>query len=275
MILGVYNQLEILRFTSIGAYLGDAEGNDVLLPGKFIQDEWKEGDVVEVFLYRDSEDRLIATTMTPLLQLNQFGYLHVNQVNFFGAFLEWGVEKELMVPFKEQKKKLEEGQNVLVYLFLDDKTDRLVATCKIGKFLEPAPEDFPLNEPVEALVGDQLEVGIRVIVNQKHAGIIYDSDRTKAFSRGDTITVYPFKIREDGRLDVRLEPSGYAKISDFADQILGAIEEHQGLLPLNDYSHPDDIRAILGMSKKNFKKAVGALFKARQIVISSEGLSKT
>ena len=274
MKLGVYNTLEILRFTSIGAYLGDEEENDVLLPGKFLNTEWEVGDKIEVFLYRDSEDRLIATTMKPFLTLGEIGYLTVNQVNFFGAFLDWGVEKELMVPFKEQKMKLVEGQTVLVHLYMDEKTDRLVATAKIGKYLSEAPEDFPLNEPVTALVCDQMDNGVRLIIEKKHAAIIYDSDITRPIKRGDEIQVYAFKVREDGRLDVRLEKEGYEKISEFTEILLGAIEEHGGLLPLNDYSHPDDIRDTVGMSKKNFKKAAGALFKARQIIIGEEGLSK-
>jgi predicted RNA-binding protein (virulence factor B family) len=272
MQLGEYNDLTILRFTSIGAYLGDEEDNDVLLPGKFINEEWKEGDTVHVYLYRDSEDRLIATTLHPLLTLGKFAYLKVNQVNFFGAFLEWGIEKDLMVPFKEQKKKLEEGQYALVYLYIDDKTDRLLASAKIGKFLEETPADFALNEPIAALISDKMDNGIRVIVDNKYAGIIYDSDITRELKRGSVETVYPFKIREDGRMDVRLEPEGYEKILSFTDQILDSIKRHNGLLPLNDYSHPDDIREILGMSKKNFKKTVGALYKNREITISEEGI---
>ena len=145
MRLGQYNDLEILRFTSVGAYLGDEEDNDVLLPQKCVEPEWEEGDVVTVFVYRDSEDRIIATTMKPYLVLDEFAYLKVNQVNFFGAFMDWGIEKDLMVPFKEQQKKLEEGERVLVYLTLDELTDRLVATTKVGKHLDNDVEHVPLS----------------------------------------------------------------------------------------------------------------------------------
>jgi len=274
MKLGEYNDLYILRFTSVGAYLGDEDGNDVLLPAKFIEPHWQIDDKITVFLYRDSEDRLIATTLRPLLTLNNFAYLKVNQVNFFGAFLEWGIEKELMVPFKEQKKKLEEGQYALVHLLLDEQTDRLVATAKVGKYLLEAPMDFPLNEPYEALICDPLTIGTRVIVDNRYPGIIYESDQTRPLKRGKIETVYAYKVREDGRLDVRLEPEGYEKVLSMTDQILAGIDGNGGLLRLTDNSSPDEIRDQLAMSKKNFKKAVGALYKNREIVLTPTGIKR-
>ena len=263
-----------MRFTPVGAYLGDGSEDEegILLPQKYVEEGWQVGDTVSVFLYRDSEDRLITTTLQPKLELNQFGYLRVNQVNFFGAFLDWGIEKDLMVPFSEQKKKLEEGQWPLVYLYLDEKTNRLLATAKTGKYIKEAPADLGLNKSYPALVGDQFEVGIRMLVDNQYLGMLYHSDLTRELRRGDRIEVYPYNVREDGKIDVRLEPAGYEKISSFAQDILDAIAKHNGLLPLNDYSHPDDVRDILGMSKKNFKKAVGSLYKARKISISEEGI---
>lgn len=267
MKLGEYNELEILRFTSIGAYLGDEEDNDVLLPGKFIKDEWEVGDKVRVFLYRDSEDRLIATTMTPYLTLNTFAYLKIRDVNFYGAFALWGVEKDLMIPFQEQQKKLEPDDRILVYLRLDDKTDRLVGTTKIRKYLEEAPADLELNEPLPILICDKMDNGVRVIVDNKYSGIIYTNEMNKILIRGAKETGYIYKVREDGKVDVRLEPEGYQKVEGIAQELMDIIRSRDGVLFLTDKTDPDEIREELGMSKKTFKKAIGMLYKERMIVL--------
>ncbi|MBU2018764.1 MAG: GntR family transcriptional regulator [Bacteroidetes bacterium] len=272
MKLGEYNELEILRFTSIGAYLGDEEGNDVLLPGKFLKEDWTEGDKIPVFLYRDSEDRIIATTMQPYLTLGQFAYLKIRDVNFFGAFALWGVEKDLMIPFQEQLKKLEPEQRILVYLKLDEKTDRLIGTTKFRKYIEPAPLDLPLNEPIPILIADRTDLGIKVIVDHKYSGIIYASEITRNLLRGANEIGYVYKVREDGKLDVRLNPEGYQKIEPLAQELLEIIETNGGKINLNDYSDPEDIRMMIGMSKKSFKKAVGLLYKAKKIVIEEDGI---
>lgn len=270
MKIGEYNELEILRFTSVGAYLGDEEDNDVLLPQKLVKESWQEGDKVRVFIYRDSEDRIIATTLTPWITLHRFSYLKVRDVNFFGAFLEWGIEKDLMVPFQEQQRKLEAGQRVLVYLRLDDKTDRLVATTKIAKYIEPAPEDFPLNEPVEIMICDKLDLGVRVIVNQLHSGIIYNNDINKSLVRGTKEIAYVYKVRKDGRMDVRLEKEGYDKVVPLSNDLYSILKSRGGTLHLSDKSHPDEIRDEVGMSKKTFKKAVGNLYRQKLIVIHDD-----
>ena len=272
MKLGEYNELEILRFTSVGAYLGDEEGNDVLLPAKFILENWAEGDKVSVFLYRDSEDRLIATTLQPYFTLNQFAYLKIRDVNFFGAFALWGVEKDLMIPFQEQLKKLEPEQRVLVYLKLDDKTDRLIGTTKFKKHLEPAPLELTLNEPVPILIADRTDLGIKVIVDHKYSGIIYSSEITRSLLRGANEIGYIYKVREDGKLDVRLTPEGYQKVEPLAQELLEVIELSGGKLFLTDSSDPEEIRMQVGMSKKTFKKAVGMLYKAKKIILDEDGI---
>jgi predicted RNA-binding protein (virulence factor B family) len=273
MILGQYNDLEILRFTSVGAYLGDAEDNDVLLPQKCVEPAWQEGDTVTVFIYKDSEDRIIATTLKPYIIIDEFAYLKVNQVNFFGAFLDWGIEKDLMVPFKEQQKKLEEDERVLVYLTLDESTDRLVATTKIGKYLDNDPEHIEVNEPIEVLICEKHDLGVRVIVENKYPGLIFHNDINKRLIRGSHHTGYVYNKREDGKLDVRLELEGYDKIEPMSLDLLEIIKKKGGTLYLTDKSDPEDIREEIGMSKKTFKKAVGNLFKQKIISIDKDGIT--
>ncbi|MFA7273036.1 MAG: S1-like domain-containing RNA-binding protein [Crocinitomicaceae bacterium] len=264
MILGDYNDLPILRFTSVGVYLGDDDG-DVLLPQKLVKPEWEEGTIVHVFLYRDSEDRLIATTLRPNVTVDKFGYLKVNQVNSFGAFLDWGIEKDLMVPYREQRYKLVEGEEVLVYLYLDEFTDRLVATTKYKKFLSAEVEGVLLNTPVDIIVDDETDLGVKVIVENRFAGLIYHQDFNKRLLKGEITTGYIYNIREDGKLDVRLEPEGYGKIEPLSEELFAMLEKRGGVIHLHDKSSPDEIKRQVGMSKKNFKKAVGNLYKMKYI----------
>ena len=266
MNLGEYNELEILRFTSVGAYLGDAEGNDVLLPNKYLYDELEVGDIGKVFLYKDSEDRLVATTETPKIILDQFAYLKVSEVSLYGAFLDWGLEKDLMVPFKEQNQKMEEGKNYLVTLRIDQATDRLYATMKINKWLEECTDQELLNTPQELFICDTTDLGVKVIVAEKYHGMIFRNDISKPIRRGDRVTGYIYNIREDGKVDVRLEPTGFIRYTEAMDTILEKLTQKK-ILPLSDSSDPDDIREVLGMSKKTFKQAIGQLYKAGKITI--------
>ncbi len=266
MKLGQYNELEILRFTSVGAYLGDAEGNDVLLPNKYLYDELEVGDVGRVFLYKDSEDRLVATTETPKIILDQFAYLKVSEVSLYGAFLDWGLEKDLMVPFKEQNQRMEEGKSYLVTLRIDQATDRLYATVKINKWLEPCTDQELLNQPQEILICETTELGVKVIVADNYHGLIFRNDISKPVRRGQRMTGYIYNIREDGKVDVRLEPTGFVRYTEAMESIMAKLEQKK-VLPLSDSSDPDEIREILEMSKKTFKQAIGQLYKAGKITI--------
>ena len=266
MNLGQYNELEILRFTSVGAYLGDAEGNDVLLPNKYLYDELEVGDIGKVFLYKDSEDRLVATTETPKIILDQYAYLKVSEVSLYGAFLDWGLEKDLMVPFKEQNQRMEEGKSYLVTLRIDQATDRLYATMKINKWLEECVDQELINQPQEILICDQTDLGVKVIVADKYHGMIFRNDISKPVRRGQRLTGYIYNIREDGKVDVRLEPTGFIRYSEAMESIMAKLGEKK-VLPLSDSSDPDEIREIMGMSKKTFKQAIGQLYKAGKITI--------
>jgi predicted RNA-binding protein (virulence factor B family) len=266
MNLGQYNELEILRFTSVGAYLGDAEGNDVLLPNKYLYDELEVGDVGRVFLYKDSEDRLVATTETPKIILDQFAYLKVSEVSLYGAFLDWGLEKDLMVPFKEQNQRMEEGRSYLITLRIDQATDRLYATMKINRWLEECKDQELINTPQEILICDVTDLGVKVIVADKYHGMIFQNDISKPIRRGQRVTGYIYNIREDGKVDVRLEPTGFIRYTEAMDAIMETLSLKK-VLPLSDSSDPDLIREVMGMSKKTFKQAIGQLYKASKITI--------
>jgi predicted RNA-binding protein (virulence factor B family) len=272
MNLGKYNTLRILRLTTVGAYLGDEEGNDVLLPNKYVTQEMSVGEDVNVFLYKDSEDRLVATTEKPYITLNEFAYLQVKQLTPFGAFLDWGLEKDLLVPFREQTSKLEEEKYYLIYLKLDEETNRLVATAKTNKYFTTDTSELELNQEVDLLICETFDLGVKIVVNGKFLGIIYHNDVNRKLRRGDYTKGFVYNIREDGKLDVRLEVSGYAKVEPNAEKLLAILNNRNGVLYLTDKSDPDDIREAVGMSKKTFKQAVGNLYKQKKIRINPDSI---
>ena len=273
MNLGQYNNLTILRITTVGADLGDDFDNDVLLPNKYLTQQMSVGENIDVFLYKDSEDRLVATTQKPFITLNEFAYLKVKQVTPYGAFLDWGLEKDLLVPFREQTNKLEEDKYYLIYLMLDTSTDRLVATAKTNKRFSTDVSEIELNKEVKLLICETYELGVKVIVEGKFLGIIYHSDLNRKLRRGDIEVGYVYNKREDGKLDVRLEKSGYEKVEPSSQRLFALIKNRNGILYLTDKSDPDDIRDQVGMSKKTFKQAVGNLYKNKLIQLNSDSIS--
>jgi len=272
--IGVWNRLRLDRFTSVGAYLVDQKGNDVLLPNKYLQDDFNEEDLIEVFLYKDSEDRLVATTQEPYIQLGEFAYLQVKEVTIHGAFMDWGLEKDLLVPFREQPKEMEEGRYYLVYLYLDDKTQRLAATARVNAFYEDAtPELVQKNEEVVMLICETTELGIKVIVNNRFRGLIFQSDITRKLKYGSITDGFVKNVREDGKLDIILQPEGYGKVEPLSQELLDIIEKRGGFISLTDKSEPADIQKMTGWSKKTFKQVVGNLYKQRLIVIGENGIT--
>lgn len=269
MEVGKYNTLQILRGTSVGMYLGDEEGNDVLLPHKYIPENAQIGEDIEVFIYRDSEDRLIATTLKPFITLNQFAILEVVAVSKFGAFLDWGLEKDLFVPFKEQNHKLVTGHYVAAYLYLDEQTDRLVASAKVHKFFQNLEGvDLEIGQEVDLLVFEKTDLGHNVIINNLYKGLIYENEVFKRLAWGDVTKGYVKTIREDGKIDISLQPIGFLKtLEPNAKAIIEKLESSGGVLNLSDSSEPFEIMEILEMSKKNFKKAIGSLYKDKKIRI--------
>ena len=271
--LGVFNELTILRFTSVGAYLGDDEDNDVLLPTKYIPQGSEIGDQISVFLYLDSEDRIIATTLKPLLELHEFGLLRVNQVSHFGAFLEWGIEKDLFVPFKEQHLKMEESKSYIVYLYLDEATNRLVASSRIKRFLEFEVVIVYEGDEVDLLIHSTTELGKNVIVNDTYSGLIYKNDIVRPLRFGEKCKGFVTKVRPDGKLDIALEKPGFEKLELNSQRLLDIIKSNNGKLFLTDKSDPDRIREEVGMSKKTFKAAVGILYKLRMIQLKEDHIA--
>ncbi len=270
MEVGKYNTLRVLRATSVGLYLGDTEENDVLLPHKYIPENIEMGQELEVFIYRDSEDRLIATTLTPAIYLNQFAILEVVATSPIGAFLDWGLEKDLFVPFKEQQHKLQQGQWVPVYLYLDEETDRLVASAKIHKFFRNQESiDLEENQKVDLLVFEKTDMGYNVIINHLYKGLVYENEIFRRLAWGDQTTGYIKQIREDGKIDVSLQPLGFRPARDENSRIiLEKLGENGGILHLSDSSDPLEIQEQLGMSKKAFKKAIGGLYREGRITLS-------
>lgn len=272
---GIFNKLVVNRRTTQGYYLIDTEENEVLLPNKYIPHDLKPGDTISVFVYKDSEDRIIATTLTPKILLNEFAVLEAIDINNIGAFLDWGLEKDLMVPFSEQIQRMSVGTKYPVYLYLDDKTDRLVATAKIDKYLEHDNITVSTFEQVDLLICNPTEIGINVIINSIHHGLLYDNELFQAVSTGEIVKGYVKQIRPDKKIDVMLQMPGYGNIEPNSQKIMEKLEENDGFLNLTDKSDPIVILAKLEMSKKTFKKSVGLLYKKHLIRIEDDGIYLT
>lgn len=271
MKVGIYHRLKVDRLTQPGAYLSDGD-TDVLLPTKYIPKNTKPGDSLDVFVYRDSEGRIICTTKKPHAILNEFAYLKVLDTNDVGAFLDWGIDKDLLVPFKEQKLKLRKGQWALVYIYLDEKTDRVAATAKISKYFKDQI-NLSEGEEVNLLIANTTELGTNVVVENAYKGLIYDNDLFHDLLEGDKIRGFVRKIREDGKLDISLRKTGIDSLEEGAVQILKELKSQNGTLHLHDKSSPEEIQSLLQMSKKNFKKSIGILYKKKLIRIESETIS--
>lgn len=271
MKIGQYHTLRIDRITPPGAYLTDEE-TDVLLPTKHIPQDAKVEDRLKVFVYRDSEGRLISTTLTPNLELNQFGYLKVKQITKVGAFLDWGIEKDLLVPFREQNGILKEGQWILVYLYIDEKTDRIVATNKVSRFYETQEIDLEEGQEVDLLITSDSDLGTNVIINNAYRGLVYENDIFKDILEGDKMKGYIKLIREDNKIDVSLRKVGLENLEEGAAHIIAELKSNDGFLALHDKSDPEDIQLHLQMSKKNFKRSVGILYKQKLIKLEKAGI---
>jgi len=272
MDLGQINTLEILRETEHGVYLIDDEDNEVLLPNRYVPSEFKIWDKIDVFIYLDNEERLVASTDIPYIKRDEFALLRCNQVTDFGAFLDWGLVKELFCPFKEQAFKMKPGGWYLVHCYLDEKTERLVASSKTNRFLDNKELTVEQFQEVDLIVSHPSDIGWNVIVNKKHAGLIYKDNIFKDISVGDKLKGIVKKIRPGNKLDITLEKIGYRNIEPNAQRILQELEDNSGFLNLTDKSSPEAIKEQLQMSKKTFKKAVGTLYKQRQIEIKPDGI---
>ena len=270
--IGEYNTLEIIREAEQGLYLANPEGEEVLLPNRYVPKEFKIWDKMDVFVYLDNEERPVATTDKPYITKGEFAMLRCSEVAPFGAFLDWGLVKELFCPFKEQAFKMKRGGWYLVHCYLDEESNRLVATSKTNNYLDNRELTVQQFDEVDLIISHPSDIGMNVIVNNCHAGLIFSDDIFKDLSIGDRMKGTVKKIRPGNKLDISLGKVGYRNIEPNAETIMHELEDNGGFLKLTDKSHPDDIKDILQMSKKNFKKAIGSLYKQRLIEIKDDGI---
>ena len=270
--IGEYNTLEIIREAEQGLYLGDGAGEEVLLPNRYVPKEFMIWDKMEVFVYLDNEERPVATTDRPYITKGEFAMLRCSEVAPFGAFLDWGLVKELFCPFKEQAFKMKRGGWYLVYCYLDEDTNRLVASSKTKRFLDNKQLTVQQFDEVDLIISHPSDIGMNVIVNNIHSGLIFNDEIFKDLSIGDKMKGTVKKIRSGNKLDISLGKIGYRNIEPNAETILHELEDNGGFLNLTDKSHPDDIKDVLQMSKKSFKKAVGSLYKQKLIELKDDGI---
>lgn len=270
--LGLISNLPINRFTDFGAYLALSSGEEVLLPKGYLLGDEKEGEEIAVFVYTDSEDRPVAVTESPKALLDEFAVLEVKEVASFGAFLDWGLPKDLFVPKAEMGQNMVAGKKYLVKVCVDFQTNRLIGVNKYRDFLSPAPEDFGFGTEVSGLVFDKTDLGYKVLIEDKYEGLVFSNEVFQPIEIGELRKFYVKKRRDDGKVDLQLLPPGRVKYDEGSELILSILEE-KGFMPLHDKSAPELIQKELGMSKKHFKQCIGQLYKAGKIRIQEDGIA--
>ncbi|MGI0107124.1 CvfB family protein [Salinimicrobium sp. WS361] len=270
--IGEYHTLKIDRDTEPGLFLKDDEGNEVLLPNKYKPETFEIGDEITVFVYLDHEERPVATTLKPFVKLDEFGFLKCVEVSEIGAFMDWGLEKHLFVPFKEQAVKMRQGERYLIFCYLDELTERLAGSSKLDAFLDNSELTITPFEEVELIIANPTEMGWNVIVNEIHKGLLYKDEVFQKLHVGDRLNGYVKKTRPDGKIDITLQRPGYRSIEPNAQELLNLIEIKGGFLALTDKSSPTEIEKEVQMSKKSFKRALGNLYKQRKVDIKDNGI---
>ena len=270
--LGKYSLLKILRKTDHGVYLCNEEGDEVLLPNKYVPEVYNFQDTIEVFIYKDSEDRIIATDLKPKIGLNEFAFLKVKDVSHVGAFLDWGLEKDLMAHISEQSAPMKVGHRYVVYLYLDENSERLAASAKLDRFFKKDAIELTTGQQVNILVFAKTELGFSVVINNLYKGLLFKNEIFRKVEVGDRLVAYVKKIREDNKIDVSLQKQGFENIEPNALKILELLKNNGGKLFLTDKSDPEEIMTQLEMSKKTFKKAIGILYSRHLIRIEEDGV---
>lgn len=272
--IGKRNLLTVTRSAAPGLYLDGGHHGEILLPGRYIPAGAVVGGKVEVFVFRDSEDRLVATTQQPLATVGELAYLRVAAINpRVGVFLEWGLEKDLLLPMREMDGPLNPGDRVVVMVVLDERTDRLIASARFNRRLDQKPPHYHEGESVRLMVASKSPLGFNLVVNNAHRGLIYHTDIIGSLKVGDVVPGYIRAIRPDGKLDLALGQAGHRRIGPMSEKVMEVLTARGGRLPYHDNSLPEEIREVFGMSKKAFKQAIGALFKERKIMIDPDGIS--
>lgn len=272
MKIGSTNILKVSRHAEAGVYLADAEGVEVLLPNRYVPEVCRVGDEIEVFVYTDGEDRPIAATQKPVAEAGEFALMQVKQVTDFGAFLEWGVMKDLLVPFSEQRGDLKEGDKAFVYVYEDNVTHRVVASAKWEKFTNSDVSGLKKGDKVGLIIAAKSDLGYKVVIDGEYKGLIFNSDVCRPLHIGEKVDGYIYRVREDGKVDVRLKSEGYDSIGGEAEKILAKLKAEGGFIAVTDKSAPEEIAELFSMSKKTYKKAVGDLYKRHLIAIYYNGL---
>lgn len=270
--VGQYNELEVVKELDFGIYLreGDVE---ILMPTKWVPQGTKIGDFLNVFIFRDSDDRLIATTVKPFATADTFAFLEAKQVNEIGAFLDWGMDKDLLVPFREQQHKMQAGKSYVVFVYVDEETDRLVASAKLSRFIERDHIDIQDGDIVDLLIYSETDLGYNAIVNNLYSGLIYKNEIFEAIRVGDSMKGFVKHVREDNKIDLSLQKSGFELVDDVKWRILNLMKQNGGFLALSDNSSPEEIKSTLQISKKAFKKAIGALYRERLVKLTEKGVT--
>ena len=272
--IGEKNSLKIVKELDFGIYLDGEEMGEILLPQRYVPETYEIGDMLEVFIYLDSEDRIIATTETPYAGAGDFAFLKVADVNEVGAFLDWGLAKDLFVPFREQKKKMVKGESYVVFIYVDN-SNRIAASSNLDRFADAESSCFEDNQEVDLLICEQTELGYKAVINNSHLGVLYSNEIFRKIDMGLKIKGFIKKIRDDGKIDLCLERPGPAKVNNLSRDIFELLAREGGFLSVTDKSPPEEIYSLFGVSKKTYKKALGSLYKKRMITIEKEGIRLT
>lgn len=270
--LGKFNQLEVVKKVDFGIYLDGGEEGEVLLPTRYVPEDCAVGDILNVFLYLDMEERLIATTLVSYVQVGEFAYLEVAWVNQYGAFLNWGLMKDLFVPFREQKMKMQVGRKYMIHAHLDDESYRIVASAKVERYLSKEKPEYAAGDEVDILVWQKTDLGFKAIIDNKYSGLLYENEIFTPLSAGMQLKAYVKQVREDGKVDLMLQKPGFAKVGDFSKTLLDYLREQGGRIALTDKSPAEEIYEVFGVSKKTFKKGVGDLYKKRLISLQDDAI---
>lgn len=271
-LVGRYNSLQVVKHTNFGLYLDGAQDGEILLPNRYIPKDIpsEDEDWLNVFIYLDSDDKLIATTEKPKVQVGEFASLKVVEVNSIGIFLDWGLPKDLLLPYSEEKQPLKAGDYCVVHVYLDKHTRRITATTRLDRYLDKVPANYTIGQEVDLLVAEETAMGFKAIINNKHWGLIHKNEVFKFLRSGKQEKGFIKEVRSDGNISLSLQPVGEQLASSLNAQILGKLRDNNGVLPVSDKSDPQVISNLFGVSKGNFKKAIGALYKQGQIVIHAD-----
>lgn len=270
--LGEYNRLTIVKAVDFGLYLDGGDEGEILLPSRYVPKDCRIGDELDVFIYLDNEERIVATTQKPLAKVGDFAYLEVSWVNKYGAFLHWGPLKDLFCPFREQKMRMEIGESYIVFVYIDRESYRIAASAKIEHYLQKDTPPYTVGTETDLLIWQKTDLGFKVIIDNRYQGLVYEDQIFKRIHTGDRMKGYISRVREDGKLDVTLQPLGYQQARAFSDTLLQYLKNNGGFCDLGDKSDAEDIKRRFQVSKKTFKKAVGDLYKRCLIVLDEQGI---